>query len=153
LYLEISIAETQMLYDPQNKTVQRCAHGMTLEGEGNREAAAAIFWQAWDEATTDLEKFIAAHYVARHQPGVSEKLQWDKTALSYAQQVPDASVKSAYPSLYLNIAKDYEGLHEFIHACENYETAFSYAQFLNDDGYGRMIRSAITAGIERVSNQ
>jgi len=142
-----------MLYDPQNKTVQRCAQGMTLEGEGKGEVAAAIFRQAWDEATTDLEKFIAAHYVARHQPGVSDKLHWDKTALDHAQQVPDTNVKGAYPSLYLNIAKDYEDLHEFIHARENYERALSYAQFLNDDGYGRMICSGITAGMERVSNQ
>ncbi|HEY5745028.1 MAG TPA: rRNA adenine methyltransferase [Chryseolinea sp.] len=139
-----------MLYDPQNKTVQRCAQGMTLEVQGQVGGAAAIFRQAWDEATTDLEKFIAAHYVARHQPGVPDKLHWDKTALDHAQQVPDANVKGAYPSLYLNIAKDYEDLHEFTHAREHYETALSYVQFLSDDGYGKMIRSGITAGIERV---
>ena len=142
-----------MLYDPQNKTVQRCAQGITLEGEGKGEVAAAIFRQAWDEATTDLEKFIAAHYMARHQPGVSEKLQWDKTALDYAQQVPDTNVKGAYPSLYLNIAKDYEDLHEFIYAREHYETALSYTPFLKDDGYGKMIRTGITAGIERTKNR
>lgn len=142
-----------MLYDPQNKIVQRCAQGMTLEGEGRGEVAAAIFRQAWDEATTDLEKFIAAHYVARHQPGASDKLRWDKTALDHAQHVHDTNVKGAYPSLYLNIAKDYEDLQEFIHAREHYKTALAYTQFLNDDGYGSMIRAGITAGIERTSNR
>jgi len=142
-----------MLYDPQNKTVQRCAQGMTLEGEGNRKAATAMFWLAWDEATTDLEKFIAAHYVARHQIGVPDKLQWDRTALNHAQQVSDVRVKGAYPSLYLNIAKDYEDLHEFTHARENYETALSYTPFLNDDGYGKMIHAGITAGMERTNNR
>lgn len=141
-----------MLYDPENITVQRCAQGMALEGEGNHKAAAAIFRQAWDEATTNLERFIAAHYVARHQPTVSDKLQWDKIALNHAQQVPDAGVQGAYPSLYLNIAKDYEDLDEFIPARENYETALSHTQFLNDDGYGRMIHAGITAGIERIKN-
>jgi len=67
--------------------------------------------------------------------------------------VPDASVKGAYPSLYLNIAKDYEDLHEFVHARKNYEAALSYAHFLNDDGYGKMIRSGITAGMKRTSNR
>lgn len=138
-----------MLYDPQNKTVQRCAQGMTLEGEGRGE----VFRQAWDEATTDLEKFIAAHYVARHQPGASAKLQWDKTALDHAQLVPDTQVKGAYSSLYLNIAKDYEDLHEFIQARAHYETALSYTPFLSDDGYGKMIRAGITAGIERIKNR
>ncbi|AYB29649.1 rRNA adenine methyltransferase [Chryseolinea soli] len=142
-----------MLYDPQNKTIQRCAQGMTLEGEGRGEVAAVIFRQAWDEATTDLEKFIAAHYVARHQPGVSGKLQWDKTALDHAQRVPDVQVKGAYPSLYLNIAKDYEDLQEFILARDNYETALFYTQFLNDDGYGGMIRAGIAAGIARTTNR
>jgi rifampin ADP-ribosylating transferase len=141
-----------MLYDPQNKTVQRCAQGMALEGEGKDEEAAAIFRQAWDEATTDLEKFIAAHYVARHQAGASSKLHWDKTALDHAQHVPDAQVKGAYPSLYLNIAKDYEDLCEIIHAREHYETALSYTPFLNDDGYGKMIHAGITAGLERTKN-
>jgi rifampin ADP-ribosylating transferase len=138
-----------MLYDPQNKTVQRCAQGMTLEGEGRGE----VFRQAWDEATTDLEKFIAAHYVARHQPSALDKLQWDKTALGHAQHVPDAQVKGAYPSLYLNIAKDYEDLQEFTQACAHYETALSYTPFLNDDGYGKMIRAGITAGLERTKNR
>lgn len=138
-----------MLYDPQNKTVQRCAQGMTLEGEGRGE----VFRQAWDEATTDLEKFIAAHYVARHQAGASSKLQWDKTALDHAQRVPDTQVKDAYPSLHLNIAKDYEDLHEFTQARAHYEAALSYTPFLSDDGYGKMIRTGITAGIERIKNR
>lgn len=138
-----------MLYDPQNKIVQRCAQGMDLEGEGQGE----VFRQAWVEATTDLEKFIAAHYVARHQPGASAKLQWDKTALDHAQRVPDGKVKGAYPSLYLNIAKDYEDLHEFTQARAHYETALSYTPFLNDDGYGKMIRTGITAGLERTKNR
>jgi tetratricopeptide (TPR) repeat protein len=141
-----------MLFDPQNKTVQRCARGMALEGEGQAEVAAAIFRQAWDEATTDLEKFIAAHYLARHQPSVSGKLHWDKTALNHAQQVLDATVKGAFPSLYLNIAKGYEDLQEFVRAHEHYKTALSYTPFLNDDGYGGMIRAGIAAGIERTRN-
>jgi hypothetical protein len=144
--------EDKMLYDPQNKIVQRCAQGMTLEGEGQGELAATIFRQAWVEATTHLEKFIAAHYVARHQPEISAKLQWDKTALTHAEHVPDPDVQGAYPSLHLNIAKDYEDLHDLIQAQRHYETALSYTPHLHDDGYGRMIRSAISAGLTRTTH-
>lgn len=33
---------------------------------------------------TILKKFAAAHYVARHQNSVADKLKWDETALQIA---------------------------------------------------------------------
>ena len=55
---------------------------MGLEEKGKPEEASGIFLQAWNEATNDFEKFIAAHYVARHQKNVSDKLKWFETALA-----------------------------------------------------------------------
>ena len=78
-----------MLFDPENKTISLCAHGMTLEGEGKKEEAKKTFRQAWDEAANDFEKFISAHYVARHQDNITNNLHWDKTALNFALQVND----------------------------------------------------------------
>jgi rifampin ADP-ribosylating transferase len=43
------------------------------------EEASKLFLQAWNEATNDFEKFIAAHYVARHQQNVPDKLKWLET--------------------------------------------------------------------------
>ncbi|MBS1521768.1 MAG: rRNA adenine methyltransferase [Bacteroidetes bacterium] len=139
-----------MLFDQQNPINQLCARGMQLEGEAKPEDAAKLFMQAWNEATNTAEKFIAAHYVARHQNTVADKLQWDETALNLALELDDPEVKGAFPSLYLNVAKCYEDLKDFDKAIENYQLALEHAQSLPEDGYSNMIRSGIKSGLERV---
>jgi len=139
-----------MYLEPCNKTVKLCAEGMDLEGEGKNEEAAKVFLQAWEQASDDKEKFTAAHYVARHQENVADKLVWDEIALDLALKIKDDSVKGAYPSLYLNIAKGYEDLKEFDKAIKNYKTALSYVDSLHEDGYGKMIKGGIENGLERI---
>jgi hypothetical protein len=140
-----------MLFEPDNKIVKLCARGMELEGEAKNEEASAVFLQAWEQAIDDKEKFTAAHYVARHQKTVAGKLKWDETALELALKIKDDSVKGAYPSLYLNIAKGYEDLQEFEKARKNYESALSYINFLHEDGYGKMIKGGVENGLERIN--
>jgi len=140
-----------MQFDPENPIIKLCAHGMELEGEGKADEASATFQQAWEQAANDLDKFIAAHYIARHQKTVADKLKWDETALQLALTLKEDGIKGAYPSLYLNIAKCYEDLNDFPNAKENYQNALSYTVFLLDDGYGNMIRGGIENGIGRVS--
>src|SRR5204863_8378460 len=113
--------------------------------------ACRIFQQAWNEATDDFEKFTAAHYVARHQKNITDKLFWDKIALTLALKIDDQDIKGSYPSLYLNIAKCYEDLDNPWEAKDNYQLALSFAGNLPDDGYGKMIRSGIMNGLERVT--
>jgi tetratricopeptide (TPR) repeat protein len=137
-------------FDPENNVVKLCAQGMAHEGEGKLDEARRLFLQAWDEATNDFEKFTAAHYVARHQKNVVDKLKWDLIALDLALKMNDDKMKGSYPSLYLNIAKCYEDLHDFENAKINYQLALSFSNLLPDDGYGKMIKSAITNGINRV---
>ena len=140
-----------MEFDPNNKVVKLCAQGMDMEGKGNAKEASKLFLQAWKEATNDFEKFTAAHYVARHQKSVADKLKWDETALQLALKINKDTVKGAFPSLYLNIAKCCEDLNDFDNAKKNYELALSFTSFLRDDGYGNMIRGGIKNGIERVT--
>lgn len=138
-----------MNFDPDNKINQLCAKGIEIEAAQPAEAKA-LFVQAWNEAITDVEKFTAAHYVARHQPSMEDKLKWDMTALNVALKINDDSIRAALPSLYLNIAKCYEDLNDFIAARKNYEAALLYQQNLPADGYGQMIKSGIKNGLERV---
>jgi tetratricopeptide (TPR) repeat protein len=142
-----------MQFDPENKVVKLCAAGMAKEVSGCPDEAAQLFLQAWHEATNDFERFTAAHYVARHQNTVADKLKWDETALNLASKLSDENVKSSYPSLYLNIAKCYEDLENFPNALKYYRQALSYVIYLPDDGYGRMIQSGIENGIARVSTK
>ncbi|MBG9377688.1 rRNA adenine methyltransferase [Panacibacter sp. DH6] len=139
-----------MVFDPNNNVVKLCTSGMEMEGKGLSEEAGKCFLQAWNEATNDLEKFTAAHYVARHQNSVEEKLRWDEIALHVALQSNDQNAKSALPSLYLNIAKCYEDLLDFDNARKNYESALSFTSYLPDNGYSNMIKGGIITDIERV---
>lgn len=141
-----------MQFDPENNIVKLCALGMQNEREGDVKEAAKLFQQAWAEATTDVEKFIAAHYIARHQNSVADKLKWDKTALGHALKVNTDDIKSVYPSLYLNIAKCYEDMNNPDRASESYQSAYSFVSFLPNDDYGKMIKLGIDTGIMRVKS-
>jgi tetratricopeptide (TPR) repeat protein len=142
--------KTKMEFNQDNKVIQLCTKGMELEGQGNPEDASNHFKEAWSLATTNFEKFTAAHYVARHQINISDKLQWDEEALKYALQIDDEAVKGTLPSLYLNIGKCHEDLNDFRNAKSNYEVAFSFTHFLPDNGYGNMIKTGIINGLDRV---
>jgi len=140
-----------MQFDTNNPIIQLCAQGMQLEGEGKKEAAKQLFYKAWEQANSPFEKFTAAHYVARHQATAADKLTWDEKCLAIALTIDDGSMKATFPSLYLNIAKCYEDLHNAEEARKNYLHAQSYASYLNDDGYGNMIKAGIEKGLQRVA--
>ncbi|PVD53836.1 NAD(+)--rifampin ADP-ribosyltransferase [Terrimonas sp.] len=123
-----------MEFSPFNNVVKHCIRGMDFEEKGESEEAGRVFLQAWSEATNDFEKFLAAYYVARHQINVTDKLSWYQEALQFASALNDDSVKSAYASLYINIAQCYERLNEVDKAKENYELANSFTGILPDNG-------------------
>jgi rifampin ADP-ribosylating transferase len=138
-----------MQFDQNNKIVQLCAEGMNMEGRGEHEQAKKLFQQAWDESISDLEKFISAHYVARHQNNVADKLKWDQTALQFALKINGENIEEVFPSLYLNIGKCYEDLKETDLALSNYKSALAFSKFLPENGYGKMIKTGINNGIAR----
>jgi tetratricopeptide (TPR) repeat protein len=140
-----------MQFDPNNKIVQLCSRGMEMEANKMAGEAEALYLQAWDEAGNDFEKFTAAHYVARHQKSVQDKLKWDETALGFALKIGDGRMQASYPSLYLNIAKCYEDLKDIDNARKNYQVALSFVNYLPDNGYGQLIKTGIKNGIERLS--
>jgi tetratricopeptide (TPR) repeat protein len=123
-----------MEFDPNNNVVKLCLQGMGMEEKGKPEEASELFLQAWKEATNDSEHFISAHYLVRHQKNVSDKLKWLETALHFALKINDDTVKSAFSSLYSNIAKCYEDLNDPEKAKKNYEKAASFKHILSDKG-------------------
>ena len=123
-----------MEFNPNNNVVKLCIQGIGMEEENNPEEASRLFLQAWNEATNDFEKFIAAYYVGRHQKNVHDKLKWLETALQFALKVNNDSVNGAFPSLYSNIAKCYEDLGDFDNAKKNSELSISSSGKLSDKG-------------------
>lgn len=123
-----------MEFNPFNNIVKLCLQGMDLEEKDKQEEASKLFLQAWNEAMNDFERFISAYYVSRHQKSVSDKLKWLKTALEFALKINDDSVKGAFSSLYLNIAKCYEDLRDIENAKKNYKLAASFKGKVSDSG-------------------
>jgi rifampin ADP-ribosylating transferase len=123
-----------MEFNPNNNVVKRCLKGMGMEENGKPEEAGKLFVQAWEEATNDFEKFLAAYYVARLQKNVSDKLKWLETALQFALSINNNTVKSAFPALYLNIAKCYGELNEPEKAKKNYKLSDVFKHKPSDKG-------------------
>jgi tetratricopeptide (TPR) repeat protein len=123
-----------MEFNPNNNIVKLCLQAMDQEAKGKPEEASRLFLQAWNEATNDFEKFIAAYYVAGHQKNVTDKLKWLETALQLALKINNESVKAAFGSLYERIAKCYEELNDLDNAKKNYELANSFTENPSDNG-------------------
>lgn len=137
------------MFDQENPIVQLCAQGIQSEAT-DRDEARGLYQRAWDSAQNDFERFVAAHYLARVQDTIEEKLVWDNVAIKHALQVDDPQVRGSFASLYLNIGKGYEELRDFAHARDNYQLAADFTEFLTADPYGDMIRKGVAAGLKRV---
>jgi tetratricopeptide (TPR) repeat protein len=94
--------------DPRRPVIQLCIAGTQAEFQGHPAEAASLYHQAWETAQDDVERCIAAHYVARFQPSPGEALHWNKTALLHAQAAPRTEVDAFFPSLYLCLGRSYE---------------------------------------------
>lgn len=123
-----------MEFSPFNNVVKLCIQGMIMEDQDKQEEARKLFEQGWDAATDNAEKFLAAYYIARSQKTSSERLKWFKTALQYALNSNDNTVKSAFHSLYLKIAECYEVLSDPEKAKEYHELAMSVKDKIFDEG-------------------
>ena len=139
------------MFDPNNIVVKLCAQGMEMESRQEPGKARELFQQAWEQAKTDLEKSTAAHYLARQQLSLEDKLSWDMIALEFALKIDNEEIKANFPSLYLNIGKCHEDLNDPILAREFYQKANSFAEYLPSNGYGTMIRHGIENGLQRTS--
>jgi hypothetical protein len=138
-----------MPFDPDNRVIKLCVDGMNAEARGEHNEASRLFQAAWDQSTSDFERFTSAHYLARTQQNPQDRLQWNLQALSFARAIEDDDMKVHYPSLYLNIAKSYEALEDDTNARINYALAAEHSTFLPEGNYGDVIRSGIGAGLQR----
>lgn len=142
-----------MPFDADNKVFQLCAEGMDKEASGSIQAATDLYNEAWQLAQNDFEAFTVAHYMARNQENPSEELKWNLEALARANKVTSDEMNKYFPSLYLNTGKSYERIGDSENAMLNYKQAESFINFLDNDGYGKMIAGGIASALERLSQK
>lgn len=112
-----------MEFSPKNAVVQLCLQGMDLEGKNMPEEAGNLFLRAWNEATNDFEKFMAAYFVGRLHSSVADKLHWVEITLQLAQKINNNYVKEIFPALYSRAAECYEEMGDSDMAKKNQEFA------------------------------
>lgn len=121
-------------FDSRNNVIKLCMIGLAMKDSGNFEEAGNMFHKAWNESEDDYERFISAYHLAHQQKSITDKLKWMQKSLQYALNVNDDNIKSAYLSLYLNIAKYYEELSDLESAKINYELSELYKGAPTDKG-------------------
>lgn len=136
--------------DPSNKVVQLCSEGMSAEFEGKLDESEELFNQAWALASNNFEAFIAAHYMARRQLSLADKLKWNLESFYLANKIEGDGMNKYLPSLCLNVGKSYEDLEQIAEATSYYRLGAEYADMLKENPYGNMIKSGLTAGLQRV---
>ncbi|KAB1232342.1 NAD(+)--rifampin ADP-ribosyltransferase [Chryseobacterium viscerum] len=123
-----------MEFSPFNPVIKLCLQGMNFEDKGMPEEADRLFLQAWEESSNDHEKFLAAHYVSRHQKTGADRLKWLEISLEFALKINDDTVKSALPSLYQNISKCYNDVGDTEKSKKNSELALLLKNHPSDKG-------------------
>ena len=139
--------------DPNNPVVKLCAQGIEAEMKGRRDEARSLFLQAWELRQDDVDACIAAHYVARHQETPAETLRWNELALTHAISASADSIRSFYPSLYLNLGKSYEDLGDTARARELYELGERCISDVPDGGYADVVRQGLHNALQRVGQE
>ncbi|TQC46836.1 hypothetical protein EEB14_24045 [Rhodococcus sp. WS4] len=144
--------------DTPDAVMARIAQGQELAVAGDREGARRIFEEVWDALPSGgdrdpLHVVTLAHYLADVQTDPAEELRWDLLALDAADSLTDDRVREHhsslrvagfYPSLHLNVAAAHHALGHSAEARHHVDRAAENCGSLAEDGYGRMIRGAIS---------
>lgn len=138
--------------DSTMETIGRAVElGRTGEVDGARRRLVEV-WENVGVSGDPLHRCTLAHYLADLYDHPAEALIWDIRALDAAASITDEraqahhqslQVAGFYPSLHLNVADNLRRLSAFDAALEHISCAEACRDALPDDGYGRMISTAI----------
>jgi rifampin ADP-ribosylating transferase len=101
-----------MKFSPRNSIVRLCIQGMHREEGGYLGEAHAMFTQAWNEATDDHERLLAAYHIFRLEDDPRGHRKWLEIALELAERVDDVSIRAAVPFLHTRLAECHEKLND-----------------------------------------
>lgn len=130
--------------DESNPVIAAVGRGMAAEHSGDLEAARAAYDEAWNAATDDYERCVAAHYVPRLIEDPAEKLKWNRDALRFADAVGDERVQGFYASLHAMVGYCLRLLGDRAGATAAYETAKTHLGDVEAGPY----KEKVAAGID-----
>jgi tetratricopeptide (TPR) repeat protein len=137
-----------MTIDSNNAVVALCVAGMAIEGDV--PAARRLFEQAWEVRRDDYDASIAAHYLARHQTTVEDRLAWNIRAAHHAEIVADDRARELKASLYLNLADSYLAVGDSAEARSAIARAAESLDYLTVDGYRDFVKRGIDGLVRRL---
>jgi tetratricopeptide (TPR) repeat protein len=101
--------------------------GRMLNSSKRREESKALFREAWDQAVlAHADRFAvdAAHMLGIVEPG-DGSVQWNRTAIDYAEKSSDPKARSWLGSLYNNLGWTYHGKGEYETALDLFKKALA----------------------------
>lgn len=78
--------------------------------QGNLAQAEAILDRMYRQTDDDYEKFLLAYQFAKVTTDIFERVKWLSVSLESAQKIDDEDVKSAYVTLFRDLAEAYKAL-------------------------------------------
>lgn len=136
------------------------AVGLALGGEpdrGREELMAC--WIATGESDAG-QRCVIAHYLADLQSELADEVMWDERALDAHSRIQGSELahvgiddaRGMAPSLHLNLVDGYLRQGETAVARQHATAGVAMADFLPDDGYGRLIRDGLDRLTTRIDN-
>jgi len=120
-----------------------------MMAEGTPTEARRLFELAWAARRDDYDAAIAAHFLARHQPTVTDTLHWNALAVRYAEGVSDGRAVGFLASLYLNLGDAQANAGESEAAITSVRTAARHIAAVPPGGY----RDFVALGIDRLARR
>lgn len=121
-------------FSPSNKIVKMCMQAIYAYENNEFDKAIVLLEDAYKCSETEFEKFVSSYKKAEYENDLNNKLKWFEISIKHAINSDCISSKTAYSTLYLNIAKTYEKLNELENAKKNYDLSNKYKEMPQDNG-------------------
>ncbi|MDQ0736296.1 hypothetical protein [Arthrobacter agilis] len=128
---------------------------------GDKDRGRELLMECWDatEPADHAHRCVLAHYLADTETEIGKEVAWDEKALEeHAFLAEDdlaalgiPSARSLRPSLHLNLADGYHRQDRTDLAQAHLERGQAATEALQDDGYGKMIRSGLDNLAQRMT--
>lgn len=99
-----------MRFNPTSPFIQQLMQAIIQTEQGELAQAATTLDKMYRQTEDDYEKFLLAYQFSKVTTDIFERVKWLSVSLESAQKVDDEEVKSAYVTLFRDLAEAYKAL-------------------------------------------